>query len=130
MSVSSVPIRAGMLGLLLIWGMSFSSCSSFSSDPPLPDSTFTTVLIEMHLANTRADFDTLSNAQFSNAVLAHHGVSRGDLHRTLRYYSRRPEAFEALYSTVLDSLRALQRRERRREPTSSDTLRPSGSNLR
>jgi len=109
-----------LIGAVLVCSLALPACSSFSSGrPPIPDSTLTDVLVEMHLVNSRLqlDVDTLTVRPFPDSVLAKYGVDRPQLEETLRYYSRRPGAFSSLYEGVIDTLNATQRRELR-QPSS------------
>lgn len=95
----------GLLGLGALGG-----CSGFSSDAqPIPDSTFTRILTELHLAEARDNLDEAAYPRaLRDSIFARYGVQPADFDATLDYYSRRPEAFEALYQPVIDSLEALQ----------------------
>jgi hypothetical protein len=98
-------LLAAALAVCLLAG-----CSRFSSDPrPVPDSTFTRLLTELHLAAARRDLDAPYPPDLRDSVLARYGVRKAAFDTTLQYYSRRPEAFKALYQSVIDTLRALQR---------------------
>ncbi|PSQ75036.1 MAG: DUF4296 domain-containing protein [Bacteroidetes bacterium QH_9_64_21] len=86
-----------------------SGCSGFSSDEkPLPDSTFTTMLTELHLAKARIMVEDSVPVDLRDSVFARHGVDSTAFYATLNYYSRRPKAFEAVYSSVIDTLQSVQ----------------------
>lgn len=86
-----------------------SGCSSFSStEPPVPDSTLTRVLVELHLTSTRESLDVPSRPGLRDSVLARYDLDEEDVEASLQYYSRRPQAFESLYEAVVDSLRSTQ----------------------
>lgn len=109
----------GVAALVLLWGATLPGCSLFSSSPPpVPDSTLTRVLVGMHLSTARAQFDTAAvPRRLADSVLARHGMDSSDLDAALRYYSKRPQAFETLYDGVIDTLRAT----RQRQSTPADT---------
>ncbi|MFB6248860.1 MAG: DUF4296 domain-containing protein [Salinibacter sp.] len=92
-----------------------SGCSSFSSSsPPLPDSTFSRLLMEMHLLSARASREGPLPAGIQDSILRRYGVQPETFDATLRYYSRRPAQFDALYDGVIDTLNAFEQRSRYR----------------
>lgn len=99
--------------LLSIPGLS--GCSVVSSESSrLPDSTFSRLLVEMHLLAMRAERKEGLPPSMRDSVFQHYGVEREDFRATLRYYSRRPTRLEALYDGVVDTLSALEQRSRYR----------------
>lgn len=113
----SVPDRSGpvqslyaLLGTLLLGGVLglLSGCSGFSPDEPLPDSTFTRVLTEFHLAKARHSIDAPYPSNLRDSIFARYEVHPSEFEATLQYYSRRPKAFETLYRSIIDTLQALQ----------------------
>jgi hypothetical protein len=110
-----------LLLCVLVGAFALSACSNpFSSDPPLPDSTFTRVLIDLHLTNARGKHLTQMSPNIRDSVFAYHDVNREGFDATLRYYSRHPSAFESLYDAVIDTLKALQDQSPSRPPESDD----------
>jgi len=112
--------RWGLFGVVL--GLFFlAGCSTFSSEEkPLPDSTFARVLTDLHLADARRSMEGLPTPPgLRDSILSHHGVRPSDLEATLRYYSRRPRIFGAFYQSIIDTLQARQRINRR--PSRTDT---------
>lgn len=109
-AVARPPSTTGhLLVILLALGL-LGGCSPFSSDPkPLPDSTFTHLLMELHLAKARRYVDAPSPRGLRDSIFARYGVQPAAFDTTLKYYSRRPEAFKALYQPIIDTLEALQR---------------------
>lgn len=92
-----------------------SGCSGFSSEEaPLPDSTFTNMLTELHLAKARTRIEDPVPADLRDSLFARHDVDSSAFYATLDHYSRRPKAFETLYSSVIDSLQSLQRPQKNR----------------
>lgn len=112
-SLLSFP-RGGVckvFGLLVLLGSLF-GCSSFSGgDPPLPDSTFTRVMNELQVLSARADRSSLPPG-LQDSIFARYGVEREDFNTTLRYYSRHPSEFESLFNAAIDSLNAIDNRQR------------------
>jgi hypothetical protein len=84
-------------------------CSAIvTEDPPVADSTFARVLVELHLLDGRRRQGMTLPKAAEDTVLAHYGVTRTDFERTLEHYSSHPKAFTTLYNAVLDSLRAIE----------------------
>ena len=109
-----------LLGLFLSLPVVFSACSSLSDDePPLPDSTFTRVLVDLHLTTARGERFSSLPPGIEDSVFTHHGVRAEEVDATLRYYTRHPKALESLYNGVIDSLNALQTRLRSQRSPSS-----------
>lgn len=115
-----------LLSVLLLASAGSTACSSFSpSDPPLPDTTMTKVLVELHLANARESHKGTLPPGLRDSVFARYGIQRSDFEAALHHYSRNPDAFDALYNTVLDTLNAIQT-ELRRSGASTYRNRPEG----
>lgn len=111
-----------VLGLTLLSG-----CSSFSSDEkPLPDSTFARMLTELHLAKARISVEKPVPDGFRDSLFARHEVDSTAFNATLDYYSQRPDAFQRLYSGVIDTLQSLQRPHK----WSSEKQRPDAEAVR
>lgn len=107
-----------ILPILLVIGMLI-GCSRFSGDSrPIPDSTFVRILTEIHITNARHELDAPYPRGLRDSVLARYGVRPRDFDSTVKYYSRRPNAFKELYQPVIDTLQSLQYR------APSDTVRP------
>lgn len=105
-----------MAGVLL----GSSGCSLVTSEePPLADSTFARVLVDLHLTAVRADQFTRLPPAARDSVFAFHDVEPKSFDATLRYYSRHPEDFGALYDTVIDTLNSLRNRNWEASPDSS-----------
>lgn len=109
-AAACLPWPPGNLLLVVLALGLLGGCSQFSSDPkPLPDSTFTHLLMELHLAKARRYVDAPSPRGLRDSIFARYGVQPAAFDTTLRYYSRRPEALKALYQPIIDTLQALQR---------------------
>lgn len=109
-------LRPAFIATLLLFSVGFAACSNFPSDkPPVDDSTFSTVLIDLHLTAARAQhLDTL-RPNLRDSVFAHHGVQQSEFEATLQYYSQRPDSFNSLYNGVLDTLNAIEGTLRNRD---------------
>lgn len=124
--VSSVGPWGRLLPLLLLSALLglpgvFSACSPVSlNDPPLPDSTFSRLLVEMHLLSARAEREGRLPPGVEDSLLSRYGVEPQAFEATLRYYSRRPEQLNALYDSVVDTLSALEKRSRYEETAPSN----------
>jgi hypothetical protein len=118
-----------LTGTLLATAAGLTGCSALSSgDPPLSDSTFTRVIVELHLLSARTAYAPAPAPSARDSVFARYGVDRRAFEETLRYYSRHPAALEPLYASVLDSLNAIAQRARARHDARSapDTSRAHG----
>jgi len=125
MTCSDHNNRGSLLGLFLLCtallGLGLSGCASESTDaPPLPDSTFSRVLVEMHLLSARANHDEGLPRGASDSLLRHYDLAPGDVKEALRYYSRRPARLNAIYDAVIDTLSALEQRSRYRDTAPPD----------
>lgn len=121
----SIPALLATASLAAVLGL-LSGCSGFSSnEKPLPDSTFTTMLTELHLAKARTLIEDSIPADLRDSIFARHGVDSTAFYATLDYYSRRPKAFEAVYSTVVDTLQSVQYPGSRRPTSQEGTRRDS-----
>lgn len=110
------------MAVFFLGGLVLAGCSPFSTErPPLPDSTFAHLLVEMHLVRGRAEPPRALPMGFPERVLRQHQVTRTEFDATMRHYSRHPKAFEALYNRVIDTLSAVQQRtlDRRAEADTS-----------
>lgn len=110
-----------LLCLLVGGSLSLGACSLTSDAPPLPDSTFSRVLVDLHLLSARKNQPAPLPQGLNDSLLAHHGIEREEFNATLRYYTHRPDVFASLYNGVIDTLKAISNR-RRYEPTSSRTI--------
>ena len=120
-----MPLRRGVLGAFLAVGL-LTGCSGFSpGDDRLPDSTFTRVLTELHMASSRQSRDVSTPPGLRDSIFARYSVDPPEFEATLRHYTRHPAQFEAVYKTVIDTLQALRRPTRSRSGSQSvpDSLR-------
>lgn len=113
------------LFLLGLCSLGTSACSWISEkEPPLPDSTFHRMLVEIHLLTARTQQGPPPPRGVHDSLFARYDVSRDEFETTLQYYSDRPREFEELYGTVIDSLNALENRDRSSLPsTVPDSIR-------
>ncbi len=112
-----------MLCLFLLPG-----CSRFSDDtPPVPDSTFTRVLMEMHLMEARSTLEPPLPPGLRDSILARYDLQPEEYEATLEHYSRNPQAFETLYQKVIDSLRSTRNTMREGPATIPDSLSNQGN---
>lgn len=108
---------------LLIGGSGLLSAGSLFSagDPPIPDSTFSSVLVELHLLEGQYRRGVISHTRTRDSVFARYGVERATFETTLDYYAAHPKAFADLYTSVVDTLRAIEKDLERRPLPSSTT---------
>jgi hypothetical protein len=119
-----------LLCTLLLASVGSTACSTFSpSEPPLPDTTMTKVLVELHLANARSNHVGTIPPGLKDSVFARYGIERSEFESTLRHYSRHPDAFDALYNTVIDTLNAIES-DLRRPQYSRPQTRPGSPSRR
>lgn len=99
-----------LLVALLLGGASLlSACSSFSSgDSQIPDSTFSQVLVELHILSARHRRGLEPPKGLRDSVFTHYGVDSTAFRETLQYYARSPDKLEPLYDRVIDTLRAIE----------------------
>jgi hypothetical protein len=102
-------LGSALLASLLV--VALPACSVLSSDtPPVPDSTLVPVLVDLHLAQERANLDVDTPPALRDSVLAHYGIAPAQYRAVIAYYSERPEAYAALYRSVIDTLQARRSR--------------------
>ena len=106
----------GIPGILVVVGL-MAGCTGFSSaPPPLADSTFARVLVDLHLAQNRHRTHANQSAAPPpprDSIFAHHSIRATAFEATLRHYSRHPEALAGIYQSVIDTLTARQQAARR-----------------
>lgn len=121
MRSSPTPVPSIIAAFLLAGALlGASGCSLVvSEEPPLADSTFTRVLVDLHMTTVRGAQLTRLPPAAMDSVFAFHDVRRETFDATLRYYSRHPKAFGSLYDTVIDTLNSLRNRNWERSPDSS-----------
>jgi len=70
------------------------------------------VLLDLHLLRARSTYrDTVSSDAFDRqreAVLTRYGMDDTQLEAAIEAYIRRPDAYENVYGTVIDSLNAVR----------------------
>ena len=93
-------------------------CSEPKSEMPadlLPADVFTAVMIDVQIAEgmktQKASGNRFANSQTGEAysyVFEKHNVTKDDFLKTYTWYRENPEAMEAIFETVLDSLSKLE----------------------
>jgi hypothetical protein len=82
------------------------------------------VLVELHLLEGQHRRGLIPDRSVRDSIFTHYGTTRAAFERTLDHYAAHPEAFAALYSSVVDTLRAvekdLQQRRRSLSPANQD----------
>ena len=92
---------------LHLMGLKLPACSSLTGEPPpVPDSTMVEVLIELHLAEARAELYGQLPEGLRDSALAKHGLTQREYERAVDYYTDHPVSYADLYDTVLDRLSA------------------------
>ena len=97
------PSYRAALALLL----ALPACTDLPTEaPPVADSTMVEVLLEMHLAQARAERYGDVSGELLQDVLARHGLGRAEFDEALRYYADHPQQYVDVYDAVLDRLNA------------------------
>lgn len=78
------------------------ACSVLTSDePPVADSTLVDVLIELHLAEARAELGYGPPPSVRDSIFAHYGLDEATFQEAITYYLDHPDAYAELYDAVL-----------------------------
>jgi hypothetical protein len=81
------------------------ACSAIiSEEPPITDSTMVEVLIELHLTDARADLHYDLAPALRDSIFFKYGLDEQRFLEILDYYADHPEAYAAVYTTVLDRI--------------------------
>ena len=64
------------------------------------------VLLDMHLAQARAERYEDVSGELLRDVLAQHGLDRAQFDEAMRYYADHPQQYVDVYDAVLDRLNA------------------------
>lgn len=104
-----------LCGLFLIAG---AGCSD--EKPPLDPETMRTVLVDLHLAESRLSTPGVDTRLPRDSVLAHHNIAPAQFDSAHAYYIRHPGTYRDVYQEVVDSLRAVR--------SIADSLRDDDSN--
>lgn len=110
MQTSSFKSTVCALSTALLLILALPGCSPFTAEePPVADSTLVEVLIELHLAQGRAEVeeDSLPPA-VRDSILARHEIDEDRFHSAMNYYASHPEDYLELYNEVLNRLSAEQ----------------------
>lgn len=103
-----VQKRAVPILLCLVLPLGFSCASLTEPSPPIEDSTFAQILVDLHLLSARGERGDAVPTAVRDSIYARYGVSASKFDETVRFYSRRPEDYHALYRSVVDSLKSIQ----------------------
>jgi len=108
------------VALILLVLLFLSACSgTVSADrPPLPDSVFTAILVDLHLVDADlalgdatdrvpdiSDRGPVGGAR--DSVLASNGATAAEFEETVTWWAERPEEFLTLYENVLEKINRL-----------------------
>ena len=94
-------------GALVIGLLALSACSAFTSDePPISDSTLVEVLIELHLVSARLELQYDHQPAARDSILFIYGLDAQRFEDIMAYYADHPEAYSAIYTTMLDRISA------------------------
>ena len=108
---SSYPLTL-LPSYLLAFLLALPACTGLPTEAaPVADSTMVEVLLEMHLAQARAERYGDVSAQLLRDVLARHGLDEEQFDDALRYYADHPQQYVGVYDAVLDRLNAERNRE-------------------
>ena len=97
-----------LAGYALLAGLlTLPACSAFiSEEPPVSDSTMVEVLIELHLTNARLELQYDLPPAIRDSILFKYGLDAQRFAAIMAYYADHPEAYSALYTTMLDRISA------------------------
>jgi len=101
------------LGLLLLPLMIY-ACSSRSPELPIPEDDLSAVLVDVYVAEARAEALGASIPDAQAEALRAHGYSQADLEETVGILVDNPEIAKSVFQTVLDSVIVEQRALRAR----------------
>lgn len=115
MAPRTSPIGILLLGVLGVLGVLplLTSCSDGSSRerPPIDDSVFVSVMVDLHLVDANlaleaANTDQELPAAFTarDSVLNAHGTTRAEFEETVTWWASRPEDFLTLYEDVIERI--------------------------
>jgi len=94
-------------GALVLGLLTLSACSAFTSDePPISDSTLVEVLIELHLVSARLELQYDHQPAARDSILFIYGLDAQRFEDIMAYYADHPEAYSAIYTTMLDRISA------------------------
>ena len=92
---------------LLILLFTLAACAALPTEaPPVADSTMVDVLLEMHLAQARAERYSDVSSEVLHRILTRHGLNKDQFDEAMRYYADHPRQYVGLYDDVLDRLNA------------------------
>jgi len=92
-----------LCGLLLI-----ASAGCSDEKPPLDTETMRTVLVDLHLAESRLTTPGVDTRLPRDSVLARHNIAPAQFDSAHAYYIRHPGTYRDVYQEVVDSLRAVR----------------------
>lgn len=107
---SAKATASALVGAALLLMLALPGCSPFTAEePPVADSTLVEVLIELHLAQGRAEVaeDPLPPA-VRDSIFARHELDEDRFRSAMDYYASHPEEYVSLYDEVLNRLSAEQ----------------------
>ncbi|MGI9174791.1 MAG: DUF4296 domain-containing protein [Rhodothermales bacterium] len=91
--------------------LTLSACTALPTEaPPVADSTMVEVLLEMHLAQARAERYSDVSSELLHDILTRHGLDKQQFDEAMRYYADHPSQYVGLYDDVLDRFNAEQGR--------------------
>lgn len=82
------------------------ACGNSTEAPTAPDPALVAALVDLHLADARAETTGENRDSLRAAALARHGLDTTSVHRTLDRLAERPEEAALLFQHVTDSLTA------------------------
>jgi len=90
------------------------ACSAITSEaPPVSDSTMVEILIELHLAHARAPLNLDPVPALRDSILSKYHLDEQRYREIMDYYAEHPDAYGAIYTTVLDRISAERLRQGR-----------------
>ena len=106
----SLRLELRHAGFLLVFSI-LGGCAPDAGDrngPPLPDSTFVSALVALHMADAAAYAeDRVPAVHVRDSILTALDVPTPDYEATMAWHVEHPDALTAIYNQVLDRLNRL-----------------------
>ena len=93
--------------LLLLFPVLIASCTGQAPTEaitPIPDSTMIQLLIELHLAEARAQTLQTDTASLRDSIFLFYDIEPDAFEAAMEYYTQHPENYLKIYSEALDKL--------------------------
>ena len=90
---------------LVVLFLPWAGCSSPLADqPPISDSTYVELMIDLHLATGRSQILQDTTLSIRDSIFAKYGIDSTQFEAIGAYYARNPSQYLDTYDTILDKL--------------------------